>query len=152
MIKQVSGYVAFVSLLLFAVSCSRQPELAGSAIAKDFDGHWSGRWSWATNNTTSVDISGTNIQVSRFPIDTAPAGGIVIVSGGGQVRFQSHYGSQDSPCILLFFENPRDVVPLCIAKDKKHLIYDVNIIHDQQIILERIELGQSPRTNSRKTD
>ena len=119
------------------MSCSRNPELATSAVAKDFDGTWSGFWSWEPTRSTSLDISGTELKVTELPLEESPGDKMGAITAEGEARFQSEYGSKGAPCILLYFLDHKEVVPLFISKDKEHLIYTVDINLDRRIIFKR---------------
>src|SRR5687767_10853460 len=100
-----SPWTASLLLLSLLVSCSRKPQFATSAVPKDFEGQWRGTWSWNTNSTT-VEISGTRVKVSGFPIKKGPTDAIVVVSGEGEGEFLSEWAKR-APCVLVSLPNPK---------------------------------------------
>jgi hypothetical protein len=128
-----------ISVLVFCllVSCSRKPEFATSAVATDFDGRWSGAWNWDPTRSTSLELSGTEFKVTGLPIEKSPDDKLVTVSGKGEARFQSQYGSKGAPCVLLYFPDHKEVIPVFISREKSHLIYTVDINLDRRIIFTR---------------
>jgi hypothetical protein len=126
---------ASLLLLSLMVSCSRKPEFATAAVVKDFEGQWSGTWNWNTN-TTTLEISGTHIKVSRFPIKKGPTDDLVVVSSEGEAEFQKEW-SRRAPCVLVLLPEPKIGVPLYITSDKEHLVYDANLGRGQRIIFKK---------------
>jgi hypothetical protein len=119
-----------------------KPELATSASAKDFDGQWSGHYSWDSTRVTSVEIAGTKLKVKGLPVETSTNDQIVVISEQGEARFESQYGSKNAPCVLLYFSDRKEVVPLFISKDKARLVYIVDINLDRQIVFTRGRQGE----------
>lgn len=131
-----SGWIISLLLLSLMIACSRKPELATSAAPEDFDGRWIGTWSWDTNSTTTLEISGTRIKVSRFPLSKANTEETVAVSSEGVVEFQKEWVRR-APCVLVLLPDPKSGVPIYITKDKNNLVYTVSESRDQRIIFAR---------------
>src|SRR5687768_10042420 len=125
-------WTASLLLLSLLVSCSRKPQFATSAVPKDFEGQWAGTWSWNTNSTT-VEISGTRVKVSGFPINKGPTDEMVVVSSEGEGEFLSEW-SRRAPCVLVSLPNPKMGVPLYITRDKEHLVYEASVSQGRRII------------------
>lgn len=135
---KLSALLIMLLLITSALSCSRQPELATSALATDFDGRWIGKWNWSASNETSLEISGDRVMVTSFPILHEPViGDLIVVSTAGTATFENAYGSRGLPCILLSFPGPQEVMSVFIAQDKKRLIYNVSVNRDWQIAFIR---------------
>ena len=119
----------------FLMSCSDSHELSKSASPQDFEGSWVGKWNWSPSETTAITIVGDQLEALRFPLDTAK--GISLITAKGEAKFDKEYGSEAAPCVLLFFEDYKEVVPLFITKSKDRLTYTVDITFDKHIVFER---------------
>lgn len=143
----VSSSVTAMSLALLLISCSKKPEYATSAVASDFDGQWSGAWSWHTNSTSFIEISNGRVKIKELPLETEPADTIAVVSTEGEVRFANEYGSKRAPCVLLYLDAPKHAVPVYISKDKTRLIYNVDLNRERRIVFDKVlkkEIGREP--------
>ncbi len=69
-----------------------------------------------------------------------------VVSSEGAVEFQKEWARR-APCVLVLLPNPKKGVPLYIAKDKEHLIYDVNVVGDQRIIFKKTVRSEKSGSN-----
>jgi hypothetical protein len=135
-VKKLAVSVLVASLL---ASCSpRQTDFAATAVATEFDGSWSGTWSWNPRKTSTVEIANGRVKVDGFPLRKSPRDQVVVLSAEGEARFQAAYGAKGAPCVLLYFQNPKDVVALFITEDKRHLLYDVSLVRDQRIVFQRL--------------
>ena len=134
---RIGSSVSLLLVLFLFASCSRPDrDLASSAVAKDFDGQWDGTWNWDPNRTTSLEISGLQLKFAGLPIEKA-SGENTVLTSQGEAHFEREYGSEGAPCVLLYIQSNIMTVPLFITKDKKHLIYDVDLNYDKQIIFTK---------------
>ncbi len=72
----------------------------------------------------------TGLPIVRDPV----ARTLVVVSAEGTATFENAYGAKGAPCVLLSFPGIQEVVPVFIARDKEHLIYNVDVNRDWRII------------------
>jgi hypothetical protein len=149
MIMRLGSWTASLLLFSLLVSCSRKPQFATSAVPKDFEGHWSGTWSWNTNSTT-VEISGTSVKVSGFPVKKGATDEIVVVSSEGEGEFLSEW-SRRAPCVLVSLPNPKIGVPLYLTRDKEHLVYDASVSRGQRIIFKKIARSDKKESSKGKS-
>lgn len=125
----------FVLALGFIVSCSQRPELAKSASLDQFDGNWTGEWSWKKGIITNLEIKFGKIKFSNFPA-THDATGEITASGEGEVEFQTEW-STPAPCILVTLPNSNLTVPVYITADKKRLYYPYSTSNGDYIMFSR---------------
>lgn len=124
----------FVLTLGFVVSCSQRPELAKTASLAQFDGNWTGEWSWAQGGVADLEIKLGRIKYTNFPAFHAK--GETIVSGESEVEFQNQW-STPAPCILMTLPDSGLVVPIYITKDKNRLYYPVSTSKRKYIVFSR---------------
>ena len=126
---------ALFSLACF-ISCSRPNTPAASASFKEFNGGWKGTWSWDASASTKLEVSDGRFAAVRFPVQDF-SGQTHVVSAQGEAQFEREYGAGSRPCVLLYFDDPKIVVPVFISKDKKRLLYDFDVTYDREIVFSR---------------
>jgi hypothetical protein len=120
------------------ISCSRDGRtLATSAVATDFSGKWTGRWSWEPSKLSSVEVSGTNVTIVNLPVTDNKGAQINILSGQGSADFEASYGAEGKPCILVSLPRGNEAVAFFITADLKHLDYTVDINYDRRIVFSK---------------
>jgi len=131
---QIRLILSLVGLGMLSCSPSR-PDLASAADAKDFNGEWRGPWSWSSANSSKLEINGSRVRVAGLPIlkDIASRN-VMAFSGEGTATFERDYGPQRAPCVLLSFEGAPAYIAVFVAKDKKHLVYDVSTAQSMFIV------------------
>jgi hypothetical protein len=130
-------YLTFPLIFAAALSCSRESTvLATKANPGDFDGVWTGKWSWKPTESTSLEVFEGRVRAKNYPIRDLRTDETVVVSVSGKATFESEYGSPNAPCVLLDFPN-EVVTPIFISRNKKRLIYRVSAARDWNIIFER---------------
>jgi len=147
---KLSGWRCLLLAFCFLTSCSKKLDYAASAVVQDFAGQWSGTWDWDTNSIASLDISGTHIKVSRFPMRSDPSGEVAVVWSEGEIEFNKEWAIR-APCILVLLTNNELAgVPLYITQDKEHLIYDVSVVREQRVMFNKVGPSAKPDSNERK--
>lgn len=126
---------AIMAIFGLVASCSRRPALAETATLADFDGAWTGEWSWKDGSLTTLEIDHGKVKLSNFPASRSTTGETV-VSGEGTVEFQSQW-STPAPCVLVTLPESELMVPIYITKDKEGLYYPVSTSNQRFIIFSR---------------
>jgi hypothetical protein len=129
----------FYALILgLAVSCSKRPELATTASLAQFDGSWTGEWSWKKGSVTDLDIKLGTIRFRNFPVSSVVTGEVA-VSGESKAEFKLQW-STPAPCILVTlstYSNLTLAVTVYMAEDKEHLYYPVSTSKRTYIVFSR---------------
>jgi hypothetical protein len=128
----------FALTLGFVVSCSQRPELAKTASLDQFDGSWTGEWSWKKGSVTDLDIKHGTIRFRNFPASSFVTGEFA-VSGESKAEFNLQW-STPAPCILVTlstYSNLTLAVPIYMAEDKEHLYYPVSTSKRTYIVFSR---------------
>jgi hypothetical protein len=93
-------------------------------------------WSWDASASTKLEVSDGRFVVVRFPVQDF-SGQTHVVSAQGEAQFEREYGAGSRPCVLLYFDDPKIVVPVFISKDKKRLLYDFDVTYDREIVFSK---------------
>jgi hypothetical protein len=134
--KLLTCLISVLALSLLT-SCSRKPQLAASAVPKDFEGRWIGNWSWNSGNTTFLHITGTHVTVSNFATMMWSDDEMPVVGTEGVAEFQDEWDKR-VPCVLLLFSEPKIGVTVYVTKDKSNLIYIVSESRNHRIEFTRL--------------